>query len=178
MLTELGGRVQIPDPEDCGPHMRALNENQRRYVCALGVFGNHMTAAYQWAYGVKDTSANAAAPRLGAQQKIKDAIKEHYQGKLHVLGPALAAERILEALGPTTTDMKVVMKAIELASNIIPGFKAATAIEMTVKHEYSLSDLEKRRAELEKELGIVALPNPNVIDAEFSVVDDDLADLM
>lgn len=175
----LAERIEVPDPEDCGPHMRALNENQRRYVCALGVFGNNQGIAYQWAFGIEKVKVGqASASRLGAQQKIKDAIKEHYQGRLHVLGPALAAERILEALGPTNTDMKLALKAVELASNIVPGFKAATAHEITVKHEYSLSELESKRIALEKELGIKALPNPNVIDAEFTEVDDDLKDLL
>ena len=171
-LSLLAARIEVPDHEECGPHMRALNENQRRYVCALGVFGNNLTVAYQWAFGVeKKNVAQVNSSRLGSTQKIKDAIHEFYQSRLHVLGPALAAERILEALSFTNTDLKIAMKAVEVASNVIPGFKAATAIEMTVKHEYSLVDLEKRRGELEHELGIVsALPNPNIIEAEFEVV--------
>ena len=75
-LKLLMERIKVPHVEDCGPHMRALNEKQRRYVCALGMFGNHKTLAYQWAFNLSNAdSANAAAPRLGAQQKIKDAIK-------------------------------------------------------------------------------------------------------
>src|ERR1035437_9648646 len=100
-INLLGERVEVPHLDDCGPAMRALTEKQRRYVCALGVFGNSMGVAYQWAAGITNKEVGrASASRLGGQQKIKDAIKEHYQGKLHVLGPALAAERILEALGP------------------------------------------------------------------------------
>lgn len=177
-LAILADRIRVPDVSECGPAMKALTENQRRYVCALGVFGNHKTAAYEWAFGCQTNSANAAAPRLGKQDKIKRAITEYYQDDLHIIGPALAAVRILEALGPENTDLKLALKAVDLASNIVPGFKAATVHELTVKHEYSLAELEERAARLTEALKLPELPAPNIIEAEYEEVDPDLADIL
>ncbi len=180
-MKELGARVEVPDIEDCGPAMRALNENQRRYVAALGVFGNHQTWAYQWAYGVTNPgSAKVGASRLGAQEKIKAAINEHYLDKRNKIMPAMITDSLLELLGPTNTDDKAKLKAIQLAIDIVPGMKAAVQMELTVNHKLSLPELEAKARRLQEQLKLPQLPELPVIEAEYVevAIDDDLADIL
>lgn len=177
-MQSLGARVEVPHIDECGPAMRALNENQRRFVAALGVFGNNRTWAYQWAYNLdKPASANSAAARLGNQDKIKAAINEHYLDKRTSIMPAMITDALLELLGPTNTDDKSRLKAVQTAIDIVPGMKAAVQMELTVKHKLSLPELEAKARRLQEQLQLPQLP---VIDttAEEVPVDDDLADIL
>lgn len=181
-INALGARVEVPDIDECGPAMRALTENQRRYVAALGVFGNNQTWAYQWAFGVeKRGSANSASARLGKQEKIKAAINEHYLDKRTRIMPAMITDTLLELLGPTNTDDKSRLKAAQTAIDIVPGMKAAVQMELTVHHKLSLSELEAKARRLQEQLKLPQLPETpegEVVDAEYEEVDDDLADIL
>lgn len=183
-MKSLGDRVEVPHVDECGPAMRALNENQRRYVAALGVFGNNQTWAYQWAYGADNPrSAQVSGARLAAQDKIKAAIQEHYLDKRTSIMPAMITDALLELLGPTNTDDKSRLKAVQTAIDIVPGMKAAVQMELTVKHKLSLPELEAKARRLQEQLALPQLPeqpavNEAVIDAEYAEVDPDLADIL
>jgi hypothetical protein len=178
-LEKLGQRVEVPTLDECGPAMRALTENQRRYVAALGIFGNNQTWAYQWAYGQeKSDSAKVGASRLGAQEKIKAAINEHYLSKRTTIMPAMITDGLLEMMGPTNLDEKSKLKAYQLAIDLVPGMKAAVQMELTVTHKLSLPELEAKARRLQEQLKLPQLPEPEVIDVDYAEVDDDLADIL
>jgi hypothetical protein len=58
--------ISVPPVEVLGPAMRALNERQRSFVCALAVYGGEQGEAYRAAgYQVTERwSARACASRL------------------------------------------------------------------------------------------------------------------
>lgn len=179
-MKSLGDRVEVPHVDECGPAMRALNENQRRYVAALGVFGNNQTWAYQWAYGSENPrAAQVSSSRLATQDKIKAAINEHYLDKRTKLMPAMVTDTLLELMGPTNTDDKSRLKAVQTAIEIVPGMKAAVQMELTVHHKLSLPELEAKARRLQEQLALPQLSEQPVLDAEFNEVpDDDLADIL
>lgn len=170
-MEKLGQRVEVPHHDECGPAMRALTENQRRYVAALGVFGNNQTWAYQWAYGSDNPrAAQASSSRLAVQDKIKTAINEHYLDKRTQIMPAMITDALLELMGPTNTDDKARLKAIQTAVELVPGMKAAVQMELTVKHKLSLPELEAKARRLQEQLKLPQLPEQEVIDVDFSEV--------
>lgn len=179
-IQSLGERVQVPSKSECGPAMRALNENQRRFVAALGVFGNNRTWAYQWAYGSENAkSAQVASSRLHDQEKIKAAINEHYLDKRTTVMPAMITDTLLELMGPQNLDDKSKLKAVQLAIELVPGMKAAVQMELTVHHKLSLPELEAKARRLQEQLALPQLPEQPIVDAEFTeVTDDDLADIL
>lgn len=181
-MKAIGDRVEVPGIDECGPAMRALTEKQRRYVAALGTFGNHQTAAYQWAFSVeKVASANAASSKLAAQDKIKAAVQEFYLDKRTRIMPAMITDGLLEMMGPTQMDDKAKLKAIQLAIDLVPGMKAAVQMELTVHHKLSLPELEDKARRLQKQLALPQLVSPDeIVDAEYEevVTDDDLADIL
>lgn len=178
-INALGARVEIPALDECGPAMRALTENQRRYVAALGIFGNNQSWAYQWAFGCdKPRSANANSARLAAQEKIKAAINEHYLDKRTRLMPAMVTDTLLELMGPTNTDDKSRLKAVQTAIEIVPGMKAAVQMELTVQHKLTIPELENKIRTIQERLALPKLPEQQVIEAEYEVVDPDLEDIL
>lgn len=180
-MTEEDHLIDLPPLDQMGPAMRRLNEQQRRFVCALSVFGGNRTEAYRWAgYAVKtEGSARAASSRLHAQDEIKDAIREEAIRRLDT-APLLAISTMVRIAGGT--DDKLALKASEMILDRT-GFHGKT--EMLVVHEdkRTSAELIKFIQERAAANGIDAnkwlgLPAPAPIDAEFSVVDPDLADLL
>lgn len=183
-MQSLGERVEVPNVNDCGPAMRALSEKQRRYVSALGIFGNNQTWAYQWAYGSDNkNAAQVSSSRLGQQEKIRAAINEHYLDKRTRIMPAMITDSLLELLGPTNTDDKAKLKAIQLAIDIVPGMKAAVQMQLEVSIKQTVPELEAEIRRIQERLLLPQLPELpaplQVIDAEYAeVFDDDLADIL
>lgn len=180
-MQKLGERVEVPAKDECGPAMRALTENQRRYVAALGIFGNNQTWAYQWAYGNENPrSAQVSGSRLGSQEKIKAAINEHYLDKRTQIMPAMITDALLELLGPTNTDDKSRLKAVQTAIDIVPGMKAAVQMQLEVSIKQTVPELEAEIRRIQERLSLPQLPAPSqVVDAEYAeVFDDDLADIL
>lgn len=179
-MKKLGERVEVPAKADCGPAMRKLNDNQRRFVAAMGVFGNNRALAYQWAYGQDNKNAAAvAACRLGDRDHIKAAINEHYLDRRTMVMPALITDTLIEMMGPTNLDDKTKLKAVQLAIDLVPGLKAAVQMEFTHTHRLSMPELEEKARQLQEKLNMPKLEAPkDVIDVDFEVVDPELADIM
>jgi hypothetical protein len=179
-IQKLGERVEVPSKDECGPAMRALTENQRRYVAALGIFGNHQTLAYQWAFGQeRRDSAKAAASKLGSQDKIKAAITEHYLIKRTTIMPAMITDGLIEMMGPTNLDDKTKLKAYQLAIDLVPGMKAAVQMQMEVAVKLSVPELEAEIRRVQERLALPQLPALEVIDADYAeVTTDDLSDIL
>ena len=181
MTTEEDHLIDLPPEDQMGPAMKRLNEQQRRFVCALSVFGGNRTEAYRWAgYNVKSNKvAQAASSRLHSQDEIKEAIREEAIRRLDT-APLLAISTMVRiAQGP---DNKLALKASEMILDRT-GFHGTTEHKVTIEDKRTTKELidfimqaaPRHGLDANKMLG---LPAP-VIEAEFEVViDPDLADLI
>lgn len=181
MTHEADHLIDLPPLDQMGPAMRRLNERQRRFVCALAVFGGNRAEAYRWA-GYETNTANATyvgASRLHAQDEIKDAIREEAIRRLDT-APLLAISTMVRLAGGT--DDKLALKASEMILDRT-GFHGKTEHLVVHEDKRTSAELIKFIQERAAANGIDAnkwlgLPAPAVVDAEFSVVDPDLADLL
>ncbi len=187
MSTEEDHLIDLPPADQMGPAMRRLNPRQQRFVCALAVFGGNRAEAYRWA-GYQTNTENATyvgASRLHAQEEIKDAIREEAIRRLDT-APLLAISTMVRLAGGS--DDKLALKASEMILDRT-GFHGKT--EHLVVHEDKRTSAELIRfiqergkangLDVNKWLGLPppgAVGTPAVVDAEFSVVDPDLADLL
>lgn len=171
-----------PPYELMGPAMRALNERQRAFVCALAVFGGDHSEAYRTAgfNTSNDNSTAAAASRLFNQVIVQDAIREEALRRLDS-SAMLAVSTLVELASHRNEDKKTRKAAADSLLDRIAGFAGKTQHTITIKDDRTTAELVafiKARAgdhglDANKLLG---LPAP--VDAEFEVVDPDLADLM
>jgi hypothetical protein len=185
MTSELDILVEVPPEDQMGPAMRALNERQRRFVCAMSVTGGDHREAYSWAgYDTKNpNSTSAAASRLAANPDVEEAMKEEALRRLK--GSAIiAVSTLVQIAGPRSTskDRDKIAASVALLDRI-KGFGGK--VEHTVVHQLDektadeLIDFIRLTAkanglDAQKLLG----PHAPVIDAEFTEVDPDLADLL
>ena len=188
MTSELDILVEVPPEDQMGPAMRALNERQRRYVCALAVTGGGQSEAYRWA-GYETTNANstsAAASRTATRPDVEEAMKEEALRRLK--GSAImAVSTLVQIAGPRSTakDRDKIAASVALLDRI-KGFAGKT--EHTVVHQLD----EKTADELIDFIRLTAKANgldatkllghhAPVIDVEFEeVIDgrDGLEDLL
>lgn len=125
--------IELPPEDQMGPAMRRLNERQRRFVCALSVFGGDQTRAYVFA-GYDTTnqrSATAASSRLANTDDIKEAIKEEAWRRLDY-SSLLAISTMIELASPSNPDRAIRLKAADMLSKR-NGFHEKT--EHLVVHE-------------------------------------------
>lgn len=125
--------IEMPDEEHMGPAMKRLNERQRRFVCALSVYGGDMTRAYVFAgYDVTTRgAASACASRLHSNDLVKEAIREESWRRLDY-SSLVAVSGMIELAMPTNTDKASRLKAIDMLSKR-NGFHEKT--EHLVVHE-------------------------------------------
>lgn len=78
MTKDITDLIEVPPEDLMGEAMLALNERQRKFVCALGVFGGDIQKAYAYAgYEAKAPgSLSAAAARLHTSEGVVAAIRE------------------------------------------------------------------------------------------------------
>jgi hypothetical protein len=109
--------IELPDEDHMGPAMRRLNEKQRRFVCALSVFGGDQSRAYAFAgYGTTNPRSTAAASsRLANSDDIKEAIKEEAWRRLDY-SSILAISTMVELASPNNPDKAVRLKAADMLS--------------------------------------------------------------
>lgn len=177
--------IQVPPVELMGPAMRALNEKQRIFVSALAVYGGEQSEAYRAAgYEVtNDNSAAAAASRLARSDGIVAAIKEEAIRRLDS-SPMLAVSTLVELASYKNPDDKVRLKAANSILDRVGGFAGKTEHQIIIKDDRTtqeLIDFIKHTAVANglDPAALLGLPAPrNVVDAEFSEVDPDLADLL
>ena len=103
---------EIPAAEVLGPAMRALNERQRLFVCALAYFGGDQQEAYRAAgyQATTDASAQASSSRLANSAPIVEAIKEEALRRLDS-SSMLAVSTLVELASAKTSDNKVRLDA-------------------------------------------------------------------
>jgi phage terminase small subunit len=179
MSDERDHLIDLPPEDQQGPSMRRLNEQQRRFVCALSVFGGNRSEAYRWA-GYKttnDNSTGAAASRIHSLEEIKDAIREEAIRRLDT-APLLAISTMVRLAGGT--DDKLALKASEMILDRT-GFHGMTEHKVTIEDKRTTKELidfimqaaPRHGLDANKMLGLSA-----PVDAEFTEVDPDLADLI
>jgi len=158
-----------------GPAMRALNERQRYFVCALMVYGGEQSEAYRAAgYNVTtDNSAGASASRLARSDGIVAAIKEEAMRRLDS-APALAVSTLVELASYKNNDDKVRLKAANSILDRVGGFAGKTEHNIIIKDDRTTAELIDFIKATAAANGLDAhqlLGLPAPIDAEFSEVD-------
>ena len=172
--------VELPDEDHMGPAMKRLNERQRRFVCALSVFGGDQTRAYEWAgYGGNNAAQRANASRLANNDDVREAIREEAWRRLDY-SSILAVSTMIELASPSNPDKATRLKAADMLSKRT-GFHEKS--EMLVVHEdrRTTKELIEFIQATAARLGVtplLGLDKPAVVDAEFTEVPDELKDLM
>lgn len=180
---DLEGQIQVPTEDTLGPKMRALNGKQRRFVCALAVFGNDRERAYKFAgYGSTTPGAlQASSSRLYNSEAVKEAIDEYYRDSFFVVGRAVAIRTLIEAASETNLSMKERIKASKEILDRVPGYSAKSEHNVTVKHEASTEELIAIIQEHAPRLGLDAAKlledKGVVIDAEYDEIPAGLEDI-
>lgn len=170
--------IVVPPEDLMGPAMLNLNERQRKFVCALAVFGGDQKGAYAWAgYDVKtDGATRACASRLAASEGVQAAIREEALRRLNSAS-LLAISGLIEMASPIhNDDKKTRLKALQdLADRT--GFHAKTEHTITIKDD-------RTTAQILETIHTLALANgqdPRLllppIDAEFEEVSNDVVAL-
>lgn len=183
---DLEGQVIVPPEETLGPKMKALNERQRTYVCALAVFGNDQTRAYAFAYPkVTKGSAAVGGCRLANSNAVKEAIDEYYSDIFFTVGRAVAIRTLVEAASPASNlSMKERIKASKEILDRIPGYGSKSEQNIKVTHEASTEELIAIIKENAPLIGLDAsklLEDKGIIDAEFEevpAIPDELKDML
>jgi phage terminase small subunit len=167
--------IQVPPVELMGAAMRALNERQRYFVCALMVYGGEQSEAYRAAgYEVtNDNSAAAAASRLARNDGIVAAIKEEAMRRLDS-APALAVSTLVELASYKNSDDKVRLKAANSILDRVGGFAGKSEQHIVIKDERTTKELVDfiKQTALANGLDPIKLLGGPVVDVEFSEVID------
>ncbi len=172
--------IDMPPEDVMGPAMLALNEKQRRFVCAM-VFIGDAKKAYAWAgYKISTPgSAQACSSRLSNMDGVAAAIQEEGERRLK-FGRSLAITGLLQMASPLgTASEKVRLKALtELADRT--GFTSKTEHTLTINDNRTVIQIQQTIEALALANGFdpKKLLGNNVVDAEFTEVDDDLKDLI
>lgn len=172
--------ISIPPVELMGPAMRALNERQRMFVCALSVYGGEQAEAYRAAgYAVtNDNSAGAAASRLANSAMVVEAIKEEALRRLDS-SSTLAVSTLVELASYKNPDSKVRIKAANSLLDRISGFAGKTEHKIIVKDDRTTAELIQfiKQTAIANGLDPMKLLGMDkIVEAEYTEVFDPLAD--
>lgn len=167
-----------PPYELLGPAMRALNERQRCFVCALAVFGGDHSEAYRVA-GFKTTNDNATAAcasRLFNQIAVQDAIKEEALRRLDS-SALLGVSTLIELASHRNEDKKTRKAAADSLLDRIGGFGGKTEHKIVIKDDRTVAELvefiqARAGAHGLDAAKLLGLPAPTIIEAEFEEVPD------
>lgn len=167
--------ILIPPEEIMGEAMLALNERQRRFVCAALVFDCNLPAAYKFA-GYEVTTpgaAQACSSRLHNQPNIQAAFVEENNRRLHVQGSVIAVKRLIE---------KASLGNVPAINSILDrtGYHAKTEQIVHVSDERTAKDILEGVRQLLSSNSLKPLALDKPIDTEFSEVRDpnDLSDIL
>lgn len=174
MSDELEDLIDLPPEDQMGPAMLRLNERQRRFVCALGVFGGDQTRAYQYAGYKNDNlrSSQASASRLSNTEEVQAAIREEAIRRINSAS-LLAASTIVELMSPAHNSDKRLRFAAAKDFLDRTGFNPKTEHTIVIKDERTTTDIMNSiRALFEENKDLLSpaqrqLMAP-VIDGEFS----------
>lgn len=175
--------IDIPPEDMMGPAMLALNERQRRFVCALAIFGCEPERAYAWAgYNVKTPgSLQANASRLHNTEAVQEALREEATRRFNS-APLMVMSGLLEMCSPVhNPDRKLRLKALQDAADRL-GYGAKTEHVVTVKDDRTTNAIMASIMQMAIANGLdpKMLTAPGgVIDAQYSEVNpDDLSDIL
>lgn len=166
-----------PDEEHMGAAMRKLNPRQRRFVCALAIYGGDQQAAYAYAgYHSKDSNvAGAASSRLANSADVVEAIKEEAWRRLDT-STLLAVSGLIELASCRNEDKATRIKAQNSLLDRVKGFAGKSEHTVFVKDERTTAELVSLIKELAAPNGLKAdelLGLPAPIDAVYEEVTDD-----
>lgn len=168
--------IDLPDEDMMGEAMLALEPKQRRFVCALGVFGGDQQAAYQWAgYQCKNQRAlSAASSRLANTDKIQAAIKEEATRRMGY-APMLVASGLMEMASPVhNPDRTTRLKAlVALADRIGMHAKSESTQTVIFKDDRTTREIEETIRQLQIANGFAPLQIIDTTAEEVSVPSDD-----
>lgn len=179
-IQDIEALIEIPPPDLMGPAMRRLNERQRRFVCALSVYGGDQAEAYRWAgyTCANENTANASASRLAANPDVIEAIKEEAWRRIDQAS-MLAVSTLVEIASPRSAAKNSDrLKAAEMILSRT-GFHEKTEHKIVIKDERTtkeLIDFIKSRAGAHglDANQLLGLPAPGadaqIVDAEFEEV--------
>lgn len=176
--------IEVPPEDQMGPAMRQLNERQRRFVCALAVFGGDQSRAYMDAgYDIKSEGARrACASRLANTALVVEAIREESLRRINS-ATLLAVSTMVELASPAhNSDKRLRLKAAEEILNRT-GFHGTSEQRIVIKDDRTVQELVdfiKANASLAgMSAGQLLGQKPAAIDAEFEVIDpNDLSDII
>ena len=137
-LTDL---IDIPPEDQMGPAMLRLNDRQRRFVCALSIFGGDQAEAYRFAgYNVTtDNAARACASRLANAEDVVRAIQEESLRRINS-ATLLAVSTLVEQASARNPDQRLRNKA---ACDILDrtNFNAKTEHTIIIKDDRTTQEL-------------------------------------
>jgi phage terminase small subunit len=165
--------VVVPPAEELGPHMRALNERQRKFVLELAHgpsgYGAEIRACRAAGYRGSQTYLEVQTGRLKHDDKVQAALRE--LGIKMVRVEAFKAVRQVAAIAMNPNHRDQLKACIELMNR--GGFSFAQEHNIRVEHEHRYSELSAdeimaRIAALASQTGIepAKLPSPVTIDVE------------
>lgn len=176
--------IDVPPEDMMGEAMLALNERQRKFVCALTVFGGDIQKAYVYAgYQAKaGGSLSAAAARLHTSERVVAAIREETIRRLGTV-QLLAVSTIAELASPLNNPDKKLRLAA--AKDILDrvGLAGITEHRITIKDERTTANILEAIKELTGDRTVpVRLisnePVPAAVDADYDEIPDELKDLL
>lgn len=158
--------IDVPPEDHMGPAMLRLNPRQRRFVCALAVFGGNQAEAYR-AAGYKVTtqdSANSAASRLANAEDVVKAIQEESLRRINS-ATLVAVSTLVEQASATNPDARLRNKA---ACDILDrtNFNAKSEHHIVIKDDRTTAELIETIKQLAHANGLNAraLLEPAIID--------------
>ncbi len=134
--------IEVPPEDMMGEAMLALNPRQRKFVCALSVFGGDIQKAYVYAgYETKTPGAlSACAARLHTNEQVVQAIREE---TIRRLGTAqiMAVSTIAELASPLNNPDKGLR--LKAAKDILDrvGLAGITEHRLVIRDERTTANI-------------------------------------
>ena len=178
--TKIVGRPVVPairvTEDGLGPAMLALSPAMRAFVFAKVFYGmNNARAAEAAGYSAPNReTAKVQGYRLAHDDRVQAAIAEESRKLMRAEGPR-SIRTLIEIRDNGKNEAKDRLKAaVELLNRC--GLNAVAESHLTVTHEMSEAQLDRRILEMARELGVPdeaarkMLIAPDAIDAEFEDV--------
>ena len=167
--------MDVPPVELLGEAMLALNERQRRFVCAYAVLGgSYMRECYKAAgYETKGAAATSSeASRLAAMPEVVAAMQEEAHRRKNI-APLLAINGLIEMASHRNPDQKLRLKACNSLLDRVGGFGPKSEATVFIKDERTTEELlayiQATTEQLSADSAFKLIKAP-VIEAEFEEV--------
>lgn len=139
---ELEKLIDVPPEDQMGPALARLNPRQRRFVCALAVFGGDQERAYSYAgyKSVTPGAIQACSSRLANSEDVVAAIQEESLRRINS-ATLVAVSTLVELASPThNKDARLRRQA---AVDILDrtGFNAKSEHRIVIKDDRTTAEL-------------------------------------